>query len=218
MCRFLLCWKKIQPIQEPTETFDDSSILESSLIDLKTILFKILIQDLPMKSTELHKKFSRVCGEKKHDLGKKLSQSTNSYKILQFFDIKAKALEVALRYLNDRKSLEVVYDAKKTLISEYYEGRITKTVLVKKYFIRVKGTYQLEGYSQLAEIIKLRNRDRMFEQARVEYLKEIDILNHFFEKFDLKSLIEMNSSDEASKTNIEVGHKSLFSFSGEFTQ
>ena len=127
-------------------------------------------------------------------------------------------MEVALRYLNDRKSLEVVYDAKKALIFEFYEGKIAQTVLVKKYFKRVKGTYQLEGYSQLAEIIKLKNKDQMFEQARVEYMKEIEILNYFFEKFDLKSLIEMSSLDEASRTSVEKNHRPLFSFCQEYTE
>ena len=187
---------KINPIIQVLSTDGYATYCDLELIfnDFKHFLLSTGINLLPMSSNSLQKLFeARIQISKQNilqDFPDAVKYSSSFRKNLQLCEAKCRGLEVYLRYLNDYKSLIMLRDIKTKYSEEFTEGVSEKAIILNNYYKEIKGSYTLQGYSELVSVLQAGSLDKMTSIIEMQYQDEVKKLRRRYEAIEKINIID----------------------------
>jgi hypothetical protein len=187
---------KINPIIKvlSTDGYATHYDLDLIFIDFKQFLLNTGISLLPMNSNSLQKFFeTRIQISKQNiiqDFPDTVKYTSNFLKNLQLCEAKCRGLEVYLRYLNDYKSLILLRELKTKYSQEFIKGMTEKTMILNNYYKEIRGSYTLQGYSELVTVLKAENLNQMNHIIEMQYQEEVNKLRARYKAIERFNVID----------------------------
>jgi hypothetical protein len=195
----IVCCKsksKILPTVKIQSTDGQRTHCDLDLIyqDFKTFILTRGLSMLPLDSNSLQKLFDTQIKVSKQNIlqdykdKSRFSSSFNNN--LQFFEAKCRALEGYIRYLNDYKSLILLRDLKIKYVEQISNGFSDREQVLGLYYKEIRGSYILQGYSELNDLIAAQDFEEMNEIIMQQYREAAIKLKKRYEDIEKFQVID----------------------------